>query len=141
VFHRTDPWFVGGAESGMDWSHRRTRRRSRSGAVFQTRKRRLFFHIHKYDKTCKAEGRSVSRLVQVPTQRACLKTCNIDNYGQLVTQSAIEKVVKKTGDTKNIRYSAWSSGRQSTSTDRTLEEIVAKPFVNSHYQFELRPRI
>ena len=72
-----------------------------------------------------------------------LKTRNADDFGQLVTNKVLEKVVSKAGDPENIKHSAWSSGRSRadalrTSELRTLEEIVKTPFVSSYYQLGFR---
>ena len=65
-------------------------------------------------------------------------TRNADVFGQLLTHTAMDDVVTKVENTKEMKYSVWSSGMLRANAVRTLEEIVETPFVSSYYQLESR---
>lgn len=56
-----------------------------------------------------------------------LTTYNADAFGQLVTQNAIENIIKNIGNTEKLKYSTWSSGKEQADALCTEAEI---PFVS-----------
>ena len=58
---------------------------------------------------------------------AYLKTRNADVFGQLVTQNAVENLVRKFGNNEEKRHSVWNSGKSQADALRIMAET---PFVS-----------